>query len=256
MRDFVLTRLAAFVLAVLSAALVVFLVLDLLPGAAGSGCSGFERFIGLFAGVSDAWQRLAVTLPLALLALAVATILGTALAWPLIRFRDGPIAGAAGAVSSALTVVPPFWLGMLLSLLFAAGLKLLPASGFVPWSNPAGALASLILPALALGLPYAGLMAQHIGRQRPGREARSVGRRILQALPPVLGRTFASLMIAAALVESLFYLPGLGRLVLGAAEQHDLILLRGGLFVLLLVAAAGMLAFTLLRLALEPELRR
>lgn len=247
MRDFVLTRLAAFVLAVLGTALLLFVVLDVLPNAAGSDRGGFERFIGLFAGSADAWQRLAVTLPLALAALAIAIALGVGLG--LLRAsRAKVLAGLADAASTTLTVLPPFWLGMLLALLFAGVLKLLPANGFVPWSNPAAALSSLLLPAIALGLPHAGHVALRIDRPAPAALA--------AALPVILGRTFGSLLVGAALVESFFYLPGLGRLVLGAAEQHDLALLRGSLFVLVLVAAKGMLAAAMLRLAFEPELRR
>jgi len=248
MRDFVLKRLAAYLGAVLGTALLFFVALDLLLNAPGSDRPGLERLLGLFAGSGDAWLRLGVTLPLALLALAIAATLGMGLAH-VAAGRLGVLpARLASGVASILTVLPPFWLGILLALLFAGTLKLLPASGFVPWSNPAGALASLLLPAVALGLPHAGQLALRLAADTADRRPGGV--------LPILGRTFAALLVAATLVENVFYLPGLGRLVLGAAEQHDLVLLRGGLFVLVLVGATGMLAFSMLRLAVEPELRR
>ena len=97
---------------------------------------------------------------------------------------------------------------------------------------------------LALGLPYAGQVALRLGTAPP------------LGLPTLVGRCFAGLMIAACLVETVFYLPGLGRLILGAAQEHDLAALRGGLFVLVLVAGLGVLAAALARLGFEPELRR
>ncbi len=233
MREFLITRLAAFIGTVAGTALVLFVLLDLLPG---STLAPAERVLSLF-GTADTWLRLAVTLPLALLALAIAAAVGYALH----RFAAAPL---RRAIATLLAVLPPFWLGMLLSLLLGGVLRLLPAGGFVPWSNPAGALASLLLPALALGLPYAGQIALRLdgGHGLP--------------LPAILGRTFAALLLAACLVESVFYLPGLGRLVLGAAQEHDLPTLRSGLFALVVVGAAGGLIAALSRLGFEPELRR
>lgn len=237
MRDFVLARVAAFIGAVLGSALVLFIVLDLLPGASAPDAGIDVRLLSLL-GTADEWQRLSVTLPLVFLALAIAMLGGLGLSrlrhWPTLR----------RGLAALLGMLPPFWLGLLLSL-FVAGLwRLLPAGGFVPWSNPPAALASLVLPALALGLPYAGRVALQL---RDGPPA---------ALLPSLGRSFAALLVAATLVETVFYLPGLGRLVLGAAQQHDLPTLRAGLFVLILVASAGLLAATLSRRAFEPEPRR
>ncbi|MDB5540911.1 MAG: peptide transporter [Devosia sp.] len=284
MRDFVLTRLAAFFGAVIGTAVLLFLALDILPGAGAPDRPAWARFLGLFIGDTGAspnmfGERLAVTLPLVLLALAIAAAGGIALGLSAGWYHGGILGRAAKAVAAGLAVLPPFWLGMLLALLFAGALKLLPASGFVRWGdNPAAALASLILPALALGLPYAGQLALRVRRdlseasdteilqlRAEGLTPRQARWRIgldraLPELPQVLGRTFGALLLGAALVESVFYLPGLGRQIIGAAVQHDLALLRGGLFVLVVLAALGMLLFALLRLlvdpALRPELRR
>lgn len=278
MRDYLLTRLAAFVGAVIGTAVLLFLVLDLLAGAP-SDRPALARFLGLFIGDTGAspsmfGERLAVTLPLALLALIIAGAIGLGLGLAAGWYRNGLPGRLAKSVSATLAVVPPFWLGMLLALLFAGLLRLLPASGFVPWGdNPASALASLILPALALGLPYAGQLALRVRRDlgdpspsdllplradglTPREAAWRIGLdRALPGLPQVVGRTFGALMLGAALVESVFFLPGLGRQILGAAEQHDLPLLRGGLFVLVAAASFGMLLFALLRPLVDPVLR-
>ncbi|HEV2518954.1 MAG TPA: ABC transporter permease [Devosia sp.] len=276
MRDYVLTRLALAVGAVLGAAVLLFLLLDILPGAGGSDRPAWARFFGLFVGDTGTpntfGERLAVTLPLALLALLVAGAVGVGLGLAAGRYR-GMVDRLARVFSAALALVPPFWLGMLLALLFAGVLKLLPASGFVPWSNPFGAFASLLLPAFALGLPYAGQLVLRIRRDLADISEDDVQRlradgiaarkaiwqlglaRALPQLPQALARTFGSLLIGAALVESVFFLPGLGRQLLGAAEQHDLVLLRGGLQVLITVAALGMLFLSLLRVPVDPALR-
>ena len=92
MRDFVLTRLAVFVGAVVGAAVVLFLLLDLLPGAGGADRPAWMRFLGLFIGdtgtVPNSFgERLAVTLPLALLALIIAGAVGIGLGLAAGRYR-------------------------------------------------------------------------------------------------------------------------------------------------------------------------
>lgn len=282
MRDYILTRLALAVGAVLGAAALLFLLLDILPGAGGADRPAWARFLGLFIGdtgtPNDFAARLAVTLPLVLLALIVAGVVGAGLGLAAGRYRGTLVDRLARAIAAILVLLPPFWLGMLLALFFAGLLKLLPATGFVPWANPLGAFASLVLPALALGLPYAGQFALRLRRDQAAFDPRDLQRlraegtpasdaawhlglaRVLPELPQALARTFGALLIGAALVESVFYLPGLGRQILGAAEQHDLALLRGGLLLLVMVAAFGMLLLALLRIVVDPvhraELRR
>lgn len=233
MRAYLITRLVAFAGIVLGAAVLLFLALAVLPG---SPLPLHERLLSLL-GTEETWRRLSVTLPLVAMALLIAAVLGYAL------HRLG-LPQLRAAIATVLAVLPPFWLGMLLSLLLGGMLKLLPAGGFVPWSNPLGALSSLILPALALGLPYGGQVALRL----------DAGQGV--TLPVLLGRAFAALMVGACLVETVFYLPGLGGLVLGAAREHDLAELRSGLFALTLVAAGGGLLAALCRLGFEPELRR
>lgn len=260
MRRFLLLTLGRFVAALLGAWLLLFVLLHLLPGAGGDPL-----------GLQFPGDRLAVTLPLVLLAGIVALGLGAAIGLGAARF-PGWGERILGGFATLLSYLPPFWLGLILALLLAG---LLPAGGFVPWSaGPMQALASLLLPALALGVPHAGQFAIRVRGAfgpEPGeaeiRPLRLAGTGLAQArwtitsaralprLPRLAGAVLASLLIGAVVVENVFYLPGLGRQVLGAALAHDLPGLRAGLFLLVAIAALLMLIGGLARLAIDRQLR-
>lgn len=290
MRAFVLRQLLVFVAVVVGAALLLGLLLDLLPNAPSSaGMPAWLRpvslLFALFTGEfgtalsQDAAvggliaERLVVTLPLALLALVITKLLGLGLGVVATRGRIAD--RLAGGVALVLEAVPPFWLGMVLLLGLALGLKLLPAGGFVPWSSPLGSLGSLLLPALALGLPHAAQTALAVRRDfARGAEAQAIEVRramgetrqaaawalgwteVVRALPARLGREWVSILAGAALVENVFYLPGLGRQILGAVAGHDLVLLRGSLFALIVAGASLVLVSNLSRLLVDRELRK
>ena len=137
--------------------------------------------------------------------------------------------------------VPAFWLSILLVLLFAVKLRWLPPGGFPGWENPADAIRSLILPTLALTLVQSAVLARvtrssmlEVMRQDYIRTARASGfhrRRILwrhtlpNALIPIvtiIGMQFAALVTGTIVIENVFYLPGLGKLIFQSISNRDL----------------------------------
>ena len=287
MIGFVLPRVAGLVVTLLLAALLAFVVLD--PASAAADAPVWQRFfgwigsalVGDFGSSEDGplgaviAERLAVTVPLALLALLFAAAAGLPLGlWA--GSRPGPVADATVAGGTLVAAaLPAFWVGMLLVLLFSATLRWLPSGGFVPWQqSPLGALGSLVLPALALAVPLAPSLARATrdatAQTRASgfiRTARLKGMTLSQAfwrhglrnaalpLLSLLGPLFAVLLAGAIVVENVFYLPGLGRLIFTAFAGGDLATVRGALLALLGAMAAALLATDLLRLWADPRLR-
>jgi peptide/nickel transport system permease protein len=221
-------------------------------------------------------QRLWVSLPLALYAL----ILSTAIAFPvglIAAARRGSVTdyGIMGATQLGIAV-PNFWFAMLLVLVFAVNLRWFSAGGFPGWDGGFfAALKALTLPAIALALPQASILArvmrsaliETLGQDyiRTAR-AKGLSRRqattrhgLRNALIPVLtiiGLQFSFLLAGAIIIENVFYLPGLGRLIFQGITQRDLIVVES--LVMLLVFAVILVTFLvdLAYAAVDPRLRR
>ncbi|WP_086993548.1 ABC transporter permease [Rhizobium sullae] len=221
-------------------------------------------------------ERLAVTLPLALLAI----LLSVAIAVPLGTFaaaRRNGIADVAATLFSQVSIaVPAFWVSLLLIILFSTTLELMPAGGFPGWSaGPWPAFQALIMPAMALALPQAGVLTRvtrstvletlHEDFTRTalakGLSARAVLWRhaVPNALVPILtilGLQFTFLVAGAVLVENVFNLPGLGRLAFQALSQRDIIVMQDVvLFFAALVVVMNFLV-DMSYLAVDPRLRK
>lgn len=199
--------------------------------------------------------RLAVTVPLALLAMLLTGLIGAGLG-ALAALRPDSVGDRSIVVLAALVMAAPsFWLGMVLVLVFAGGLHWLPSGGFVPWQqNFGGALVSLLLPALALALPVGCALAVEVrdalveARRSPylladrarGISATDAFRHdglpaaTLAVLMPAIPMAVA-IVLGTVIVENVFYLPGLGRLILDAVTARDLTLVAGALVVLVLL---------------------
>ena len=283
---FILRKLAAFIATVLVTAWLIYAVLGASPGTQPQG--GFfgwlaHALIGDF-GISTSLSqpigrliagRLAVTVPLALLAMVVATVVGLGIGY-LAALRPGRWSDKALTTLAEIGVATPnFWLGMVLVLALATGLHWLPPGGFVPWQdNFGGALLSLILPALALALPAAAALAiaardalaeargapYAVAAQARGLTARETfmthGLRtaslpVLRALAVQCGVIVAGTVV----VENVFYVPGLGRLILDALTAHDLAIVGGGLLVLILLASGTTFLLQLSLVWADPRLR-
>jgi peptide/nickel transport system permease protein len=196
-------------------------------------------------------QRLPVTAELTVLAMVMGIVIGVPLG--VLASRGHRLVGrlADGFVVGGVAV-PDFWLGTLLVLLFAATLGLLPPSGWTPlsaglWEN----LRYILLPALALGIGQAayitrttkGAMLQVLGepfvqflRAKGLREREIVFRHALRnaAVPivTVIGIQFGVLLGGAIVIETIFGLPGLGRLVVTAINQRNYTVVQGGVLVI------------------------
>jgi peptide/nickel transport system permease protein len=312
MADLLARRLATLLLTLWAASILVFVVLEILPGdpamlvlgtevredtlAALRAAMGLDRpaIVRYFAwiggmltgdfGISYTYkipvaqligERMAVTLPLAILAV----LLSTALAMPLgilaaaRRARTADWAVMAG--SQVGLAVPNFWLGILLILAFALQLGLFPAGGFPGWSAGLGpALGALVLPMVSLALTEAAILARVVRSAfletmsedwvRTARAKGLTGRAILfrhvlrNALVPIatlIGLQFSFLLAGTVVIENVFALPGLGRLAFQAIAQRDLIVIETVVLLLAAIVVVVNFVVDLLQLAIDPRPR-
>lgn len=312
MLDYLIRRAASLILSLLVAAAIIFAIIDMVPGDPASFILGMgakpetvaaltaqlgldqpwpTRFAGWLAGVAQGdfgtsytyrapvgrliADRMAVSLPLAIMALVLAVVIALP-AGMIAAARRGRATDVTVMASTQLGIaLPNFWFAMMLVIVFAIQLRLLPAGGFPGWSDPVAALRALILPAVALALPQGAILARTLRSslvetldQDYIRTARAKGltrgqalRRhaLRNALIPVLtilGLQFSFLIAGAIIIENVFSLPGLGRLIFQAIGQRDLITVQGA--VLVLVAAVILVNFLtdLAYAAVDPRLRR
>ena len=220
-------------------------------------------------------SRLSVTLPLTLMAaglmIAAAIPLGVFAATRHRRWGDY----VAMTLSQLGISVPGFWAGLLLILLFSVKLGWFQAGGFDGWGQGVGhALKSLLLPAVALGLFQFAVLARttrsallEVLREEYVKTARAKGvaegkvifrHALRNAMIPILtvaGVQLGQLMAGSIILESVFYLPGLGRLALGAISARDLPVVQG----VVLFVASGIVvinaAVDVLYGVLDPRIR-
>jgi len=220
-------------------------------------------------------DRMQVSLPLALYALTLSTAIALPAGIYAASRRGGPGDLAVMGATQLGVAVPNFWFAMLLVLLFAIKLRWFGAGGFPGWeAGFAAGMKALTLPAVALALPQAAILARvmrssliEILGEDFMRTARAKGlsRRqalwrhgVRNALIPVLtilGLQFAFLLAGAIIIEQVFYLPGLGRLIFQAISARDLIVVES--VVMLLVFAVIVVNFLvdLAYAAVDPRLR-
>lgn len=221
-------------------------------------------------------ERLRVSLPLALYALALSTLIALPVGLLAAARRGRPADMAVMGATQLGIAVPNFWFAMLLALVFAVHLRWLPAGGFPGWDKGlAPALRALTLPAVALALPQASILARVLrsalietlgqdyirtalakGLTRGQAVRRHALRNALIPVLTILGLQFSFLIAGGIIIENVFYLPGLGRLIFQAITQRDLIVVKSA--VMLLVVAVILVNF-LVDLAyawVDPRLRR
>jgi peptide/nickel transport system permease protein len=313
---YLLKRFAGFAATLAAASLIVFAVLEILPGSAAEVMLGdtataesiaalnaklgldrppAARYLdwvsGLLQGRSATsiaydtptfeliGERLAVSVPLALLAMVLTIVV--ALAAGLYAAAHHRRAGDTGVmlVSQLGLSMPNFWLAILLILLFAVQLQWVSAGGFPGWREDDGGgvlpgFAALLLPALSLAAVQAAILARvtrssvlEALRDDYVRTARAKGlsrrqvlwRHVLRnAMIPVLtimGLQFANLITGAIVVENVFVLPGIGRLVFQAIANRDLVLVRDVVMLLAACVVAINFVIDVLYGMVDPRLR-
>jgi ABC-type dipeptide/oligopeptide/nickel transport system permease component/MarR-like DNA-binding transcriptional regulator SgrR of sgrS sRNA len=220
-------------------------------------------------------ERLQVSLPLAVLAL----LFSTAIAFPMGFISAARRGRASDAVLTGVTqlglAIPNFWLGMLLVMLFAVRLHWVSAGGFPGWDAGLFAgLEALTLPALALAMPQAAILARVLRgslidtlREDYIRTARAKGagewqvlwhHALPNALVPVLtivGMQFSFLLAGGVIIENVFFLPGLGRLVFQAIVQRDLMVVQSVVIVLVFAVVSVTFLVDLSYVLVNPRMR-
>lgn len=316
MSVFLARHLLTLIATLLGASVVVFAMLEILPGNAAQVLMGpdadpeavvalaeqlglnqpaLQRYAqwiqGFFTGHlgdsyaydSPVWEliqeRLALTIPLALMAMLLTTVLallaGVYAASHHNKLGDISIMGLA----QLGIAIPNFWFAILLILLFSVRLQWFSAGGFPGWSAEEGggfwpALQALLLPAISLAVVQAAILARitrsavlEVLREDFVRTARAKGlsqRAVLwghvlrNAMIPVItvmGLQFANLLAGTIVVENVFYLPGLGRLIFQSIANRDLIVVRNCVMLLAAMVIVVNFIVDVLYAVIDPRVK-
>lgn len=309
---FLFKRLITLIATLVGTSVVVFLVLEILPGNAaqiimgpdaapeaveamtrklGLDRPGWERYWDWVGGMltgdlgtSYAYsspvaelvmERLALTVPLALLAMAITTVLALAAGiYAASRHNKLGDVGVMGLTQVGIAI-PNFWFAILLILLFSVHLGWFSAGGFPGWEEGIlPGLRALLLPALSLAVVQAAILARftrsavlEVLREDFVRTARAKGvsqratlwghvlRNALIPVITVMGLQFAELLAGTIVVESVFYLPGLGRLIFQSISNRDLIVVRNCVMLLAAMVVIVNFVVDILYAVIDPRVK-
>jgi peptide/nickel transport system permease protein len=221
-------------------------------------------------------QALPVDLSLAVLAMLIAVLVGSAFGIAAALRPGSKFDHAVTLVCAGLATVPPFIVGIALIVVFAVFLKLLPSGGYVGLSQDPGQwLRFAILPALALSVEGGAAIARQLRTSLSaalrenyvtGAAARGLSsRRVLlrhvlrNAAGPaltVVGLEIPNLIGGAVVAEKIFNLPGVAQLALQAGNEHDIPVIQGALLVTIGVVLVSNIAVNLALLRLNPQSRQ
>src|SRR5271157_3897362 len=300
-----LQRFGVLAATLVAASLIVFAVMDILPGNAAETMLGptatpeavaalthklgldqplYLRYAHWIGGAAhgDLGLSYAYGSPISPLIAASLAIMAMAFA-AVIAFASGVYAaerrGRTGdaivmGVSQIGLAVPNFWLAILMVIVFAATLRIVPAGGFPGWGQPMRALEALVLPAVALGVVQAAILTRVIRSallealnedfMRTAR-AKGLSRRaalwrhaLPNALVPILtimGLQFANLIAGAIVVENVFVLPGIGRLILQSISNRDTLVVENCVMLIAIIVIGLNFVVDVACAAIDPRLR-
>lgn len=312
MSVFVLRRVLTLLVTLVGASVIIFLVLDALPGNAAQMLMGADasadavraltvklgldqplaiRYLhwikGLLVGdlgnsyvygtpvASLIAERLVLTIPLAMVSMLITVVL--ALSAGIYTAAHHNKLGDVGVMSLTQIgiALPNFWFAILLVLLFAVRLQWLSAGGFAGWDDGIWpGLKSLLLPSISLAVVQAAILARvtrsavlEVLREDFVRTARAKGlgkrevlwRHVLRnAMIPVMtvmGLQFANLLAGTIVIENVFYLPGLGRLIFQSIANRDLIVVRNCVMLLAAMVVIVNFAVDVLYALIDPRIK-
>jgi peptide/nickel transport system permease protein len=220
-------------------------------------------------------ERLPVSLTLTLCAFAIAVVFGAALGISAAYWRNSWIDRVVSAIAALSLSIPSFWLGICLIYLLAVRWPVLPSGGFVePWNDPWKSLQHLALPAFALGYLQLGLIARmtrasmletirsdyvRLARAKGVSEFNVVMKHAFRnALVPVLtvaGISLGVLFGGAVVIETVFTIPGVGRLLVNAVVRRDYPVVQGTLLAVAGWYVAVNLLVDVLYTVFDPRIR-
>jgi peptide/nickel transport system permease protein len=235
-----------------------------------------QSFVGGYPVLPEIVDRLAVTIPLTLIAFVIA-VAAAGLIGYLAALRSESILGVViSGLSQIGIAVPVFWVGILLVWVFALQSGWFPSGGFPPagWSTPGDVVSSLVLPVATIVIVMTASLVRYVRSATLDvldsdylRNARALGsgqweaflrhglRNASVPVISILGVELASTLLGAVVVESVFSLPGLGSMLTKAIAQHDYPSIQGVLLVTtFLVLVIGFLADIVQRI-IDPRLR-
>ncbi len=309
---FLFKRLITLIATLVGASVVVFLVLEILPGNAAQILMGpdaspeavhalaaklgidrppIERYWNWVSGMlvgdlglSYAYstpvaelvlERLALTVPLALMAMTITTVLAL-VAGIYAAARHNKL-GDVGVMSLSQIgiAIPNFWFAILLILLFSVHLKWFSAGGFPGWDEGIlQGMKALLLPAISLAVVQSAILARitrsavlEVLREDFVRTARAKGvsrrgtmwghvlRNAMIPVITVMGLQFAELLAGTIVVENVFYLPGLGRLIFQSISNRDLIVVRNCVMLLATMVVVVNFVVDMLYAVIDPRVK-
>lgn len=220
-------------------------------------------------------ERLALTVPLAVMAMVFTTVFALAAGiYAASRHNKLGDVGVMGLTQIGIAI-PNFWFAILLILLFSVKLKWFSAGGFPGWEEGLlPGLRALLLPALSLAVVQSAILARftrssvlEVLREDFVRTARAKGvsqrgtlwghvlRNALIPVITIMGLQFAELLAGTIVVESVFYLPGLGRLIFQSISNRDLIVVRNCVMLLAAMVVIVNFIVDVLYAVIDPRVK-